>query len=789
MRSLWRIDENGERIETVEAGVEPVNARIMVELTDLTFDQFRRTALLAQGDFDAFLRADRKERADLLEKITGAEIYARLSNRAYEKARDAREAVELLEGLRREIGGLSEEARAALVAESADIETKRAALVSSRAEIVAALRRLEAQALAQRRLADAQQARALAEQAFAARADDRARLAALVRVEPLRAPRQEAARTQQARSDKDRALALAVERADAARQALESAQAAERLAAEALQDAAQEVARQAPVWAQAGALDARLEAQTREVDAARDEATFAERRAEEEAARLAQARKEQAAAARDGAAARERLERLSPAQPLGERWPEIEDWLDKRTGFSLERATEAELLRKAEEAGARARDMRRALEDADAADRAAQGAALAQIGEREAALAALDAPAAEQRLDACSRRQELLQAMARAARDHAAAQETGARAAQAGAQAAGAAQAGAARLSELQDARARQAPQTDDAERLGELAEAAADREALRLRVTLQAGEACPVCGARDHPFAHGSGAAQALIETLRARRDAARQALARIDAEIARTGAQLAQAQARGDEATRQAQDAQAAIAVAARDYAAAVAKDPQSGAPEEIAHAPARLDALLDECETQRAAARKLLSAAQALARDMATLRKSADAGSASIDARRVRFAETDAAAREAGEARARAEQAAKGVAERIISLDRSLAPFLALAALTPADLDRDPAGARARLDALGQSYSGPARARRRGAEVGGARAGDRRARGARPGGRRTGDGGGRGSCGAARRAGAIAGGARGLARRRGDDGASRPDRSRAGGGAPGA
>ena len=66
VRSLWRIDEAGEIVAAVESGIEPVNARV-VELTDLTFDQFRRTALLAQGEFDAFLRADAKERAELLE--------------------------------------------------------------------------------------------------------------------------------------------------------------------------------------------------------------------------------------------------------------------------------------------------------------------------------------------------------------------------------------------------------------------------------------------------------------------------------------------------------------------------------------------------------------------------------------------------------------------------------------------------------------------------------------------------------------------------------------------------
>ncbi len=58
---------------------EAVEAR-----TDLTFDQFRRTVLLAQGEFDAFLLAAESERAELLEKITGTEIYAAISVRVHD---------------------------------------------------------------------------------------------------------------------------------------------------------------------------------------------------------------------------------------------------------------------------------------------------------------------------------------------------------------------------------------------------------------------------------------------------------------------------------------------------------------------------------------------------------------------------------------------------------------------------------------------------------------------------------------------------------------------------------
>jgi len=59
----------------------------------LDFQQFCRSVLLAQGDFAAFLRAPAEERAKLLENLTGAEIYRRLSRSAHEKRKAVGERV------------------------------------------------------------------------------------------------------------------------------------------------------------------------------------------------------------------------------------------------------------------------------------------------------------------------------------------------------------------------------------------------------------------------------------------------------------------------------------------------------------------------------------------------------------------------------------------------------------------------------------------------------------------------------------------------------------------------
>lgn len=59
----------------------------------LDFDQFCRTTMLAQGEFTKFLKSDEKEKASILEKITGTRIYSRIGTKIYEITRDQREAL------------------------------------------------------------------------------------------------------------------------------------------------------------------------------------------------------------------------------------------------------------------------------------------------------------------------------------------------------------------------------------------------------------------------------------------------------------------------------------------------------------------------------------------------------------------------------------------------------------------------------------------------------------------------------------------------------------------------
>lgn len=91
-------------------------------LVGLSFDEFRRAVLLAQGEFAAFLQAKPAERAELLEKMTGTEIYAELSRAAFERAKAEAASFEALEAKQRAIPLLHTTEREALERKRAELD-------------------------------------------------------------------------------------------------------------------------------------------------------------------------------------------------------------------------------------------------------------------------------------------------------------------------------------------------------------------------------------------------------------------------------------------------------------------------------------------------------------------------------------------------------------------------------------------------------------------------------------------------------------------------------------------
>lgn len=83
-------------INNEEQGTKSNLLNRIVELIGLTFDQFTRAVLLAQGDFANFLKAKSSEKAELLEKLTGTEIYSKISVSIYQKTSEAKNALDLI---------------------------------------------------------------------------------------------------------------------------------------------------------------------------------------------------------------------------------------------------------------------------------------------------------------------------------------------------------------------------------------------------------------------------------------------------------------------------------------------------------------------------------------------------------------------------------------------------------------------------------------------------------------------------------------------------------------------
>ena len=81
--------------EVLETRLRQVADRIEA-LTGMDFDRFTRSMLLAQGGFAAFLQAAPDERAPILEQITGTEIYSRISIRVHERRAEERGTLDTL---------------------------------------------------------------------------------------------------------------------------------------------------------------------------------------------------------------------------------------------------------------------------------------------------------------------------------------------------------------------------------------------------------------------------------------------------------------------------------------------------------------------------------------------------------------------------------------------------------------------------------------------------------------------------------------------------------------------
>ncbi|RFS95961.1 exonuclease subunit SbcC [Klebsiella aerogenes] len=87
---------------------------LTASITGLDYGRFTRSMLLSQGQFAAFLNAKPKERAELLEELTGTEIYGQISAQVFEKHKLARIELEKLQAQASGVVLLNDEQQQAL---------------------------------------------------------------------------------------------------------------------------------------------------------------------------------------------------------------------------------------------------------------------------------------------------------------------------------------------------------------------------------------------------------------------------------------------------------------------------------------------------------------------------------------------------------------------------------------------------------------------------------------------------------------------------------------------------
>ncbi|MDR0805852.1 MAG: AAA family ATPase [Enterobacteriaceae bacterium] len=112
---------------------------LTAQITGLDFSRFTKSMMLSQGEFAAFLNADANERAELLEELTGTEIYGQISELVFLRHKDAKNQLETLHALLGGVQILSAETRGELeqqihqlLAQEKDLSQRSARLLSDK---------------------------------------------------------------------------------------------------------------------------------------------------------------------------------------------------------------------------------------------------------------------------------------------------------------------------------------------------------------------------------------------------------------------------------------------------------------------------------------------------------------------------------------------------------------------------------------------------------------------------------------------------------------------------------
>ncbi len=260
----------------------------IARLVGLNFEQFTRSVLLAQGDFTAFLKAGRDEKASLLEKLTGTTIYSEISQRIFRRSADQQLVVKALTAQQEGISTLTTAELDALQQEKTALQT---AIQSTEQRIEALTKEIDWH----ERLATLMESQEAAQQAYdtataeVQRAAPREQqLEQVAKVQPLRATVEALQTTQTQFNDKTREAQSLMGQLDSLLQQKVSLQSDLLDLQQKLDKAIQEQESAQPMLIQARALDVQLKEKQEQIRQATTQVQEARKRLQQQEEELSQ---------------------------------------------------------------------------------------------------------------------------------------------------------------------------------------------------------------------------------------------------------------------------------------------------------------------------------------------------------------------------------------------------------------------------------------------------------------------------------------------------------------------
>ncbi|WP_417346769.1 AAA family ATPase [Ferrimonas sp.] len=225
---LVRIDDGAILAEKIKEKLE-----LVASLTGLDFGRFTKSMLLSQGQFAAFLNASANERAELLEELTGTEIYGRISRQVFDNHKQAKTHLETLSARAEGVDLLSDEQRETLQGKRGADRIQEQSLQARLSDLKSLQGWLQKEAELGRAIDEAKQKQAQAAEEFERQQE---KLARLTRSEPAERLRPRLTEVQDAEKQLARCRDQLAELADAKAQCAERQQQAQQQHAEASAD-------------------------------------------------------------------------------------------------------------------------------------------------------------------------------------------------------------------------------------------------------------------------------------------------------------------------------------------------------------------------------------------------------------------------------------------------------------------------------------------------------------------------------------------------------------------------